>query len=100
MRLIRARRRAPTTGEVSVKAKLFALLSLALLGVGCGGGTNSPASLQAIPGTSAKSVAHVFLVVGKSQLFDCVSQPDAVAQRTGRQIRRRHKLLFGRARLL
>jgi phosphatidylinositol-3-phosphatase len=55
-----------------VKAKLFALLSVALLGAGCGGGTNSPASFQAIPGTSAKSVAHVFLVVEENRSYSTV----------------------------
>ena len=55
-----------------MKLKLFAVVSLALVGIGCGGGTSPAVSNKSIPGTGGKAVAHVFLVVEENHSFSTV----------------------------
>jgi phosphatidylinositol-3-phosphatase len=55
-----------------VKFKFLALVCLALIGVGCGGGSNPAMSRQIIPGTGGRPVAHVFLVIEENQSFSTV----------------------------
>jgi phosphatidylinositol-3-phosphatase len=54
-----------------VKFKCLAVVCLAVIGVGCGGG-NSPVIYRAIPGTGGRPVAHVFLVIEENHSFSTV----------------------------
>ena len=54
-----------------MKFKLFALVCLASISSGCGGG-NSPVMHRAIPGTGGRPVAHVFLLIEENHSFSTV----------------------------
>lgn len=55
-----------------MKFKFVALVCLALISAGCGGGNSPVISRQSIPGTSGRPVAHVFLVIEENHSFSTV----------------------------
>lgn len=54
-----------------MKFKFLALVCLASISAGCGGG-NSPVMHRAIPGTGGRPAAHVFLVIEENHSFSTV----------------------------
>ena len=57
---------------MKIQCFAFVTISLALVGVGCGGGSNPVIARQSIPGTNGNAVAHVFLVVEENRSFSTV----------------------------
>ena len=55
-----------------MKFKCLAVVCLALVEVGCGGGNTPAISRQNIPGTGGRPVAHVFLVIEENHSFSTV----------------------------
>ena len=55
-----------------MRFRRLALVCLAAIGVGCGGGNGPVLSRQSIPGTGGRPVAHVFLVIEENHSFSTI----------------------------